>query len=70
MLQTRRIWVGLLLLAFTGGAALAAAGPQLSAEQQQAADKLKAKGGSVMQLAADSGCAGRQPRPGRQGDRR
>jgi hypothetical protein len=54
MFQTRRIWVGLLLLAFTAGTAVAAAGPQLSAEQQQAADKLKAKGGSVMQLAADT----------------
>src|SRR3982750_1974263 len=53
MHRTRRIWVGLVLLALSGGAALAA-GPQLSAEQQQAADKLKAKGGSVMQLAADS----------------
>jgi len=41
------------LLALSGGMAMAA-GPQLSAEQQQAADKLKAKGGSVMQLAADS----------------
>ena len=35
------------------GVALAAP-VQLSPEQQQAADKLKAKGGSVMQLAADN----------------
>ena len=52
MHRTARIGVGLLLLVLSGAAF--AAGPQLSAEQQQAADKLKAKGGSVMQLAADS----------------
>jgi hypothetical protein len=52
MHRTARIGVGLLLLVVSGAAF--AAGPQLSAEQQQAADKLKAKGGSVMQLAADS----------------
>ena len=55
MIRIVRSWVPLALLALCALSTVTrAAGVQLTPEQQQAAEKLKAKGGSVMPLAADS----------------